>query len=287
MPDLFILTLIFSFAIFLFAVAIGSNLFAVMVDEQLQYLRLIALYAPLRVPSIGRSLPVPVSEYLVWAAGNTKNPAGCAGIRFSGRTRLGKNGRWMKTGGRAWFSLSVPNDIWHTTLAFIPGIWIETCDYHVHRTAGTNFNLFSFFPLNNAHSADMIAPSLFRYLAAAPFFPHVLASPDMVSWEKIDDSAATATLHHGDRSVRALVRFDGNFRIGSIVLHDTAFPVHENPFPGVFSSTYYDYANIRGHQIPRHIVFEAHLADGEYICTEYWLNDIGYSFPMPGSEVVP
>lgn len=286
MYDLLILTILFSIAIFLFAIVIGSNLFAIMVDEQVRYLQLIALYGPMKGPPIRQSRPEPVSEYLAWAFGDKSNPPGCARLQFRGRMKIGKNGRWLKMSGRAWFNVAVPYYVWHATVTFAPGIWIETCDYYVHRNAGMIFNLFSFFPLNNNPRNDILASSLFRYLASTPLFPHVLASKGSVSWETIDNSSAIAIIHDGSSSVRALVRFNGNYRIESITLHDTKFPARKKPLPGLFTSSFSGYTEIRGFQVPQHIVFEAHLPDGGYSCTEYTVTGIEYTLSRPDSEVI-
>jgi hypothetical protein len=281
MPDLLILTIIFSIAIFLFAVAIGSNLFMIMVDEQVRYLRMIAFYAPLPVQESNRLQTEPVSRYLTWAAGNKPNPAGCARVRFSGRIQLGKNGRWRKTGGSGYFSLAVPAFVWHTTITCAPGIWIETCDYYVHRSAGVNFNLFSFLPLNNAHSSEIARPALFQYLAFTPIFPHVLDSLPAVSWDYIDDTAAIATIHHADISTQALALFDGKSRLESMALHDPLSPARDPPAPGIFSCRYSCYEESGGYQVPRKVVVEQHLPDGTYACVEYSITAIDLTPPAP------
>jgi len=284
MADLLILTLIFGMAIFLFAIAIGSNLFTVMVDEQVRYLQLIALYSPLPAPAINRSRPEPVSRYLTWAAGDKPNPAGCARVRFSGRMRLGKDGRWMKIGGMGFFSLAVPGYVWHTTITCAPGIWIETCESYVHRSAGVCFNLFSFLPLNNARSNGITRPALFQYLAFTPLFPQVLGSLPAVSWDHVDDTAAIATIHHAGISTQALARFDGKSRLESMTLHDPLTPARDQPAPGIFSCSYSCYEENGGYQVPRQVVVEQHLPDGTYAGVEYSVTAIGFALTEPTDE---
>ena len=284
MSDLLILTIIFSIAIFLLAIAIGSNLFVIIVDEQVRYLRLIAFYASLPALAINRLHPEPVSRYLTWAAGNKPNPAGCAHIQFSGRIRFGKNGRWMKMRGKGYFSLAVPAYVWHATIAYAPGIWIMACDYYVHRSAGVNFNLFSFLPLNNAHNSGLARPALFQYLAFTPLFPHVLGSLPAVSWESVDDTAAIATLHHAGIMVQALTRFDGKGRLESMAFYDPQSPALDPPAPGIFSCTYSCYEESGGYQVPRKVVVEQFLPDGEYACMDYSLTTIEYTSPAPDAE---
>jgi hypothetical protein len=287
MPDLLILAIIFSIAFFLFAIAIGSNLFVVMVDEQIRYLQLIVTYAPLPRSAITRSYPDPVSRYITWAAGNRNDPAGCAHIRYSGRIRFGKTGRWMKTGGKALFSLAVPGFIWHATITYAPGVWIETFDYYVHRKAGMNFNLFSFFPLNNAHDRDILTTSLFRYLASAPLFPKVLSSSDSITWENLDDSAALAVIHDGDVSAEAVIRFNGKGWIESIAIRDPPSLKHGLKGPGVFTCRFSEYAEAGGCHIPMQVFSEQILPDGQYLCMEYRVTTAEYDMPKTADSEIP
>lgn len=286
MTDLLILFLVFAAAVLLIAIAIGANLFTVMVDEQVRYLQLIAFYAPLTEHSV-HSRPDQVSRYLAWAAGTVTDPAGCAHVRFEGRMRLGRNGRWMPTGGKGYFSLAVPDYVWHATVTYAPGIWIEVCDYYVHRSAGMNFNLLSFIPLNNTHDKEILVSSLFRYLASTPLFPHVLAASDAVTWEHISDTAAIASIQDHGVTASALVRFEANGRLESIELHDPLSPASPHPAPGVFTSRFLGYKEMGGYQIPQQVVTEAHLADGGYACTEYTVTSVEYTHQKPALGEMP
>jgi hypothetical protein len=192
----------------------------------------------------------------------------------------------MKMGGKAFFSLAIPGFVWHATITCAPGIWIETFDYYVHHKAGMNFNLFSFFPLNNAHDRDILTTSLFRYLASVPFFPNVLGASDSISWESIDDSAAVACIQDTGISVRALIRFDGKGRIESITIHDPGSPAHEPPAPGVFSCRFCHYTDVGRYHIPMQVVSEQFLPDGEYVCTEYSVITAEYDMPKTAHQEV-
>jgi hypothetical protein len=279
MPDPLVMGIVISLAIFLFAVAIGSNLFTVMVKEKIRHLQLMVTYAPLPATGRFRLRPDPVSRYLEWAIADKDDPAGCAHIRYTGRARFGKNGRWMKIGGKAFFSLAVPGFVWHATIACAPGIWIETLDYYVHRKAGMNFNLFSFFPLNNTRDSAVAAPSLFRYLASAPLFPGVLASSESIAWEEIDDTGAMVIIHDGDIPVKALARFNGKGLIESITIQDPVSPLRGHPVAGVFACRFSGYAEMQGSHIPMQVVQEQFLPDGEYCCMEYFVTGVEYDMP--------
>jgi hypothetical protein len=85
---LFILCMV----IFLIIIIAGNELFAIMVDEQFRYLRLIISYAPLPEAVSIPSSPEPVARYVTAALGENKNPAGCVHIRHTGGCGMGRPG---------------------------------------------------------------------------------------------------------------------------------------------------------------------------------------------------
>jgi len=281
MYEILIFGLIVCMAIFLVAITVGHNLFSIMVDEQIRYLRLIVSYAPLPETPGNQTLPEPVARYLSWATGPETKTPGCAHIRYTGRIRFGKTGRWMGLSGDAFYSLAVPGFVWHATIAYAPGIWLEAFDYYVHHKAGMNLNLFSTIPLNNATGTEILPSSLFRYLASAPLFPRALVTAGQIRWEYLNDSAAKAMIHDAGLSVEAIVRFNGKGWIESIT---TANPVEPGPghnIPGVFACRFSGYSPIGDCQIPTRIFTEHILPDGQYLCMECRVTDTEFDLPEP------
>lgn len=268
--------------IFSFIVIVGHELFAIMVDEQLRYLRLIIHYAPLPPAVSIPQRPEPVSRYVSWALGENRTPVGCMHFRHGGRIRYGKTGRWMGMGGEGFFSLAVPAFVWRGTITYAPGIWLETYDYYVDRIAGMNLNLFSVFPLNNAQTDEMKGTALFRYLTRTPLFPTILGSSPFIHWENVDDSAAKAIIEDEDISVEAIVRFDTAGRIESIESCRKIIPETGRPVPGHFASRFSSYADVGGCQIPMLIISEIILPEGEYVCAEFAITLV--EFDAPGTR---
>jgi hypothetical protein len=265
--------------IFFFVIAVGNEFFAIIVNEQLRYLRLIIHYAPLPpVVSIPQH-PEPVSRYVSWALGDNRTPVGCIHFRHGGRIRYGKNGRWMDMGGEGFFSTAVPAFIWHATITYAPGIWLETFDYYVDRKAGMNLNLFSVFPLDNAQTDEIRESSLFRYLTRTPLFPMILGSSPFIHWENFNDSAAKAIIKDKDIAVEAIARFDSKGRIGSIESCQKTIPETGRPVPGHFASTFSSFAEVRGCQIPMRIVSEIILPGGKYVCADYTITLVEFDTP--------
>ena len=262
--------------IVLFIILAGNEIFAIMVDEQLRYLRLIVNYAPLSPTVSIPSRPEPLARYVSWALGENRNPAGCVHLRHSGRIRYGKNGRWMTMGGEAFFSLATPGFVWRATISWIPGIWLESFDYSVDREAAMNLNLFSVFPLDNGKTDEMKDSSLFRYLASTPLFPMIHGSTDFISWENIDDTTARATIRDKDHSVGALVRFDGRGGIESIEACHRTHPETGRPVPGHFASRFSGYSEEDGYRIPVQVSSDIILPEGEEVHAEYTITSIEF-----------
>jgi Family of unknown function (DUF6920) len=267
--------------VFSFILVVGHELFAIMIDEQLRYLRLIIHYAPLPAAVSIPQRPEPVSRYVSWALGENRTPSGCMHFRHGGRIRYGKTGRWMGMGGEGFFSAAAPAFVWHATITYAPGVWLEMYDYYVDRKAGMNLNLFSVFPLDNAKTDEIKGSSLFRYLARTPLFPQILGSSPFIRWENVDDSTAKAIITDKDTSVEALVRFGSRGMIDSIEFCDKTNPETGRPVPGHFASRFSSYADVRGCQVPMQITSEIILPDGEYVCAEYAITLV--EFDVPGT----
>jgi hypothetical protein len=266
-------------AVFLVIVVTGSELFAIMAGEQLRLLRLSAHHAPLPEADGILPAPEPVSRYLSWATGETLAPdEGCVRIRHEGRIRFGEDGRWMPMGGEAFFPLAVPAFVWRSTILYAPGIWLETFDYYVDRTAAMNLNLFSVFPLNNGHSDAMKKSSLFRYLACTPLFPIVHASSSFIRWVNISETTAQAVISDNGHSAKAIVRFDSRGRIGSIeACHGN--PARVNAGPGHYLSRFSAWAEMGGRWIPTRVASEIVLPEGGLLYAEYAITSVESGVP--------
>ncbi|MCK9580453.1 MAG: hypothetical protein M0Q92_08375 [Methanoregula sp.] len=261
-------------AILLLFIVVGRELFAIMVDERLRYLRLITFYAHLseRV-DIPRD-PGPVARYISWALGENRQPVACAHIRHAGRIRYGNTGRWMTMGGEGYFSLAVPGFVWHSTISYVPGIWLDAFDYYVDREAGMNINLFSLVPLNNAHTDEIKDGSLFRYLAWSPLFPMIYDSSGFITWENIDDLTAKVIIRDKEHLIEAIARFDDRGWIDSIDSCRKTHPETGRPLPGHFASRFSGYTNVNGYHVPLQISSDLILPDGEYACAEFTITSI-------------
>jgi hypothetical protein len=266
-------------AIVLLTIVAGSELFTIMIEEQIRYLRLIVHYAPLPATISIPTRPEPVARYVSWAQGENRNPAGCVHIRFGGRCRYGKTGRWMNMGGEAFLSLAAPGFVWHSTINYAPGIWLSAFDYYIDDKAGMNLNLMSVFPLDNAQGDAIKTSSLFRYLACTPLFPMIHGSAGFINWENIDDLTVKAIITDKGRSVEAIVRFNGRGWIESIGMHDMTHTETGRPVPGHFATRFSSYTPVEGYWIPMQVDSDMILPDGEQVTAEYSITEIGFDTP--------
>ncbi len=185
----------------------------------------------------------------------------------------------MGMGGEGFFSVAVPAFVWHATIMYAPGIWLEAYDCYVDRKAGMNLNLFSVIPLDNAQTDEMKGSSLFRYLTRTPLFPMILGSSSLICWENVDDTTAKAIITDKDTSVVAIVRFDTKGMVESIESCQKTIPETGRPVPGHFTSRFSSYADAEGFRIPMRIISEIFLPEGEYVCAEYAITYVEYDAP--------
>ncbi len=73
--------------IFCFIIVVGHELFAMIINEQLRYLRLIIHYALLPPAVSIPQRPEPVSRYVSEALGGKRTLVGCMHFRHGGRIR--------------------------------------------------------------------------------------------------------------------------------------------------------------------------------------------------------
>jgi len=279
MIDMLTFGILLWIAIVLLVIVAGSEIFAMMIEEQIRNLHLIIHYAPLPATVSIPSKPEPVARYVSWALGENQLLVGSVHLRFTGRRRYGKTGRWMDIGGEAFFSVAAPGFVWRATTTYAPSIWLETFDFYVDDKAGMNLNLFSVFPLDNAHDDAIKTSSLFRYLACTPLFPMIHGSAGFITWENIDDSTAKAIITDKGRSVEAIARFNGRGWIESIDMHDKTHPETGRPVPGHFATRFSSYTKMEGYWIPMQVDSDMILPDGEYVTAEYSISEIDFDIP--------
>ncbi|NMB79480.1 MAG: hypothetical protein GYA23_10365 [Methanomicrobiales archaeon] len=276
MFDLLLFTIVLCLALFLFIIVLGENLYSLMIEEQVNYLRLIVSYAALPLPRDTGLLPEPVQRYLSFAGAGTCASAESVRMKYHGKARYGKKGRWLVLGGECAFSIAVPGFWWRATLAYLPGVWLDRFDYYVDHRAGMNLNLFSLIPLSNINNSEIVSPALFRYLSCTPLFPMVHAHCTFIQWHPVDNTAARAVITDGTVSAEALVRFDERGWMESMNCIHESSTTNGQPAPGLVSCLYSSYFDFNGYRIPEVTEAEFILPDGERFEAEYILDSIDF-----------
>ena len=276
MLDVLFVGIILCIVLFLFMIVIGENLFSLLVEDKVNYLRLITSYATLPPQRNTISLPEPVLRYLSFAGTGTCAAVESVRIKYHGKARYGKNGRWLDLGGECAFSLAVPGFWWRATLSYLPGIWLDRFDYYVDHTGGMNLNLFSIIPLSNNCSGEMASPALFRYLSCTPLFPMVYSHSNFIQWHPVDNTAARAVITNGEVSAEAFIRFDERGWIENMNIIRDGGSTNGRPAPGLVSCRYSSYSEKNGYRIPEVTEAEFILPDGEGFEAEYILDSIDF-----------
>ena len=278
MIDFFLASIILCITLYLFAIVIGEELFKIMVNEQVRYLKLIVTYVPLPSHRDIGQLPEPVQRYIAYSTGSDSSPSpDSVRVRYHGKARYGKTGRWMPLGGEAFISFAVPGFWWRATITYFPCIWLDRFDYYIDHKAGMNLNLYSLIPLSNEQSSEMICPALFRYLAFTPLFPGIHRTETSICWDPVDHTAARATITDNGVSAEAFVRFNERGWIESMnLMQDPAGTGYGKP-AGLVSCRYSSYAEVHGCHIPKTLEAEFYLPDGVLYNAIYTIETLDYS----------
>jgi len=278
MIDFFLVSIILCITLFLFAIVIGEELFKIMVNEQVRYLKLIVTYVPLPSRRDITQLPEPVQRYIAYSAGSdSAPPPDSVRLRYHGKARYGRKGRWMQLGGEAFVSFAVPGFWWRATITYFPCIWLDRFDYYIDHKAGMTLNLYSLIPLSNEQSSGMSCPALFRYLAFTPLFPGIHRTDISIRWDPVDHTAARATITDHGISAEALVRFNERGRIESMnLVQDPACTDNGKP-AGLVSCRYSSYSEMHGCQIPTMLEAEFYLPGGVLYNAIYTIETLDYS----------
>ncbi|MEN6394933.1 MAG: DUF6544 family protein [Methanoregula sp.] len=276
MPAELIIGILSGLAVVILLIVVSRGFFTLFVQEQVRYLRLIVLTTPLPFVTGYRSEPGPVGQYLAQAAGERRDPAGCVHIRYTGRVRYGKTGRWMKMSGEAFFSLATPGFVEHAKISWAPGIWLDAFHYYIRHEARMRLSLFSVIPLYRARGEEIKDSSLFRYLAGTPLFPLIFKGSGFICWESIHESLAKAIIRDEDRSVEARVRFDKSGWIESIEASRTTHPATGKRIPGLVSCRFSEYTTVGGYQVPVQVAAELVLWGGKSFDAEYSITGIEF-----------
>jgi hypothetical protein len=167
-------------------------------------------------PAMLERLPAPVARYLAFAI-----TAGRPLVRRARFSQAGEfsisPGVWKPFTAVEYFSVHPPGFVWDATIRSSPLIPVRIRDSYLAGEGSMRGALAGLVPIVDQHGTPEIAAgSLVRYLAEAAWLPTALLPCEGVSWTRIDQTSARATLTDGPTSVWLDVRFGSNGEIVTV-----------------------------------------------------------------------
>jgi len=180
---------------------------------------------------------------------------------------------WSKMEAKQCFSARPRAFVWEATISIGFGLSIRVCDSYSQGKGRIKAKLVSLFTVVDAHNQkELNEAALQRYLAESVWFPTALLPSQGVTWQRLDDSRAQATIT--DSNISTSVEFEFNDRGEAISVYspsrykEVSGKYERTPWKGRFSK----YKQVNDYLIPQEGVVEWHLKDRIY---PYWKARLG------------
>lgn len=179
---------------------------------------------------------------------------------------------WLDMTATQRFSTSPRGFVWDAKITIFPGISIRVCDSYIHTKASMKGKIFLLLTLMDIkNDKELNAAALQRYLAEAVWFPTALLPSQGVSWKKIDDLGAEATLTDHDITVKMEYQFNEKGEILSIYTPNRYREVNGKYISTPWRARVSNYIEINGYLVPSYGEVEWILQDHIYT---YWRSKI-------------
>ncbi len=175
---------------------------------------------------------------------------------------------WSEMKAAQHFSIKPRAFVWNSQISILPMLSISVCDSYINGKGMMKGKLISLITLIDAHDEkELNMGALQRYLAESVWFPTSLLPSQGVTWEKIDESKARATITDSGTTVSLEFEFNEKGEAVSVYApgryREVAGSFEPTPWKGSFSK----YIEIDGYRIPSKGEVEWHLKDKKY---PYW-----------------
>ena len=225
-------------------------------------------------------LPDPVARYLRHVLRHGQHVVSRVRLRQEGQFRMGEDEHaWRPFHATQDYSTAPVGFIWDARIRVAPLVDVYVRDTYQSGAGSIRASLLGVIPLVNAHGAsELKAAALQRYLAEAPWFPMMLASATGLTWERIDDMTARASLTDSGTTVSLEFRFNESGEIVSVFAPVRFREVNGQYIPTPWLGRFWNYEERHGILLP---------SDGEVawqvsgVSFPYWrgkLVDIEFDF---------
>jgi hypothetical protein len=179
---------------------------------------------------------------------------------------------WSDMTATQTFSTSPRGFVWNAKITMLPGISIQVYDSYINGKASMRGKILALITLMDIkNDKELNAGALQRYLAEAVWFPTALLPSQGVSWEKIDDLRAEATLTDHNITVTMEYQFNKKGEIVSIYTPNRYREVNGKYVSTPWRARVSNYIQVDGYLIPSYGEVEWILKD--QVCA-YWRANI-------------
>jgi hypothetical protein len=139
-------------------------------------------------------------------------------VEHSGTFNVSTNGeKWRPFTSEQRVITRHPGFDWDARIQMVPGVEIRVHDAYIHGTGIMHAAFYGLFTMANLHGrSEMARGQLMRYFAEAAWYPTALLPSQGVTWHRVDDRSARATLSDPSFTLTLLIRFNSDDLIESV-----------------------------------------------------------------------
>ena len=223
-------------------------------------------------------LPAPVRDYFenVLEEGQTYVDT----VRFEqkGELRPGDaDSAWKPFTATQYITTDPPGFFWDASVHLWPLVDLRVRDLYHDGTGSASVTLFELFQFGSDESnPELNEGELLRYLAEAVCYPTALLPGEGVTWEAVDDNAATATLEYGGVEATLTFHFSEDDEVKKVHADQRPRRVDDGYEQTPWTGRWYDYETRNGMRVPTAGEVIWHLPEGDIETWRGQLTDISY-----------
>ena len=210
-----------------------------------------------RMPAVAFSeleaLPAPVRRYLRLALRDGQPRIANVRLRQAGRLRTGvESDQWLEFEATETIAPEAPGFVWDARIRLLPFVHAAMRDTYIAATGSGAVALQSAFTLtaqSGGHELD--AGNLYRLLAEAAWAPTLLLPRDGLTWARIDDRRALASLTQGRETATVEFRFNDAGEIAAIHAAERPRSYGTTYVPTPWEGHFDRYVTVDGMRVPQ------------------------------------
>ncbi len=225
-------------------------------------------------------VPAVVAEYFRHVMSENKKSLTIARFRQEGELKVNlESDRWSRFEAEHIVSVNEPAFVWDAKIRIAPFLHVRVRDSLINGVGAGHVSFLSAFTIGQEEDRpELNSGALYRYLAEAAWYPAALLQQSGVTWKKIDERRAEATLAHSGISVSLEFRFNERAEIAGIYTENRYGKFGDQyvqyPWEGHFSN----YRDFEGIRIPTEAEVGWHLPEGRRLFWRGKIIDADFEF---------